>query len=31
MQRADLIFVSMSGLMVDVYNIIKWLIVIAYL
>jgi len=29
-QTADLIFVSVSGLMVDVYNIL-WLIVIAFL
>jgi len=29
MQTADLIFVSVSGLMVDVYNIL-WLIVIAF-
>jgi len=30
MQTADLIFVSVSGLMVDVYNIL-WLIVIVFL
>jgi len=30
MQTADLIFVSISGWMVDVYNLL-WLIVIAYL
>jgi len=30
MQTADLIFVSVSGLMVGVYNIL-WLIVIAFL
>jgi len=30
MQTADLIFVSTSGLMFDVYNIL-WLIVITYL
>ena len=30
MQTADLIFVSVSGLMVDVYNILR-LIVIAFL
>jgi len=30
MQTADLIFVSISGLMADVYNILR-LIVIAYL
>jgi len=30
LQTADLLFVSVFGLMVDVYNIL-WLIVIAYL
>ena len=30
MQTADLIVVSVSGLMVDVYNML-WLIVIAYI
>jgi len=30
MQTADLIFVSVSGLMFDVYNIL-WLIVIVFL
>jgi len=30
MQTADLLFVSISGLMVDVYNIMR-LVVIAYL
>jgi len=30
MQTADLTFVSVSGLMVDVYNIL-WFIVIAFL
>jgi len=30
MQRAELINVTISGLMVDVYNIM-WLIVIAYM
>jgi len=31
MQKTDLIFVSIFGLTVDVYNNIMWLIVIDYL